>query len=455
MRPFAALVMLSAMILPAAAQPPEAGQKGSADCMVKIEFAPNVLPLEWDLVNSLVNTSPIKDQAARDAGQASLEYAVTFGPAEAAAGVGTTQPPDVRPGPPAIRPSVGTGVGVRPGALSRMVPAPARRGVGPGYYAVGRTGGSFAQPGRLAPASGRYAGGVLAEGVLLGRLAVHVPGGSDELAEQLMAAVCRRLEQALDQTSKTWLKRAKGRMAVLEEEARRAEKHLTLLQEARQALFDKAGRSDLLRESVLGDIKNLESGKDRLEMTVAEAQAEGNALMARIAMIGKKVEAGMKDDPIAAELEKIVTGREAELQRVKTLAGRGAASDAEVRAAHAQVAQARVEVLRRREEVNRAAGAEQLGRLNADATSASVRLVSSQKGLELITARLKQIKEKSLLALADEFERLEPKVQLASRDYMELTQLKGDLEGEVRTLRPPAVTIIGATTEKAAPGGDR
>jgi hypothetical protein len=449
MRPLVVMALLSALAMPAGGQAPPEQKQGTASCMVKIEFDPNVLPLDWNLVHSLLNTSPIKDQAARDIGQASLVFSVGLGPGDAAPsttpGVGAGY---YRPGDPIPR----RDVDMRTRTRSPAAPSPVRgSGAMPSRYLTGRTG--TARGGLFAAAQPPAEAGLPA-GVLLGRLELRVPDKPDEMAERLMVAVSRRLEQALEEMHETWLKRAAARVNSLEAEAARVEKVLKSLQQEHRLLSSKAGRTDLSRSSVRRQIVRLEELGRELAMEVTAGAAEIQALEKEIAEIGKNVAASVRDDPIAAELEKIVEYRKAEHRRLKEMAPT-AVTARELTDTEAKIAESRVQLLRRREEVTGAAGGNRMETLNRVLADKWVRHAEQKARLASITGSLDEFKARNLLAMADESSRLEPKLNSAEEAYDDLAGQKANLARQIRTLRQPAVTVVGSTTPKGASGGTR
>ena len=197
--------------------------------------------------------------------------------------------------------------------------------------------------------------------------------------------------------------------------------------------------------------KDLENRMQQLQMDLAGKKARVEAIQKKIAESAARVDAAMKDDPVAGELAKVVELRQKAVQKT-VLDARRAPQSAEAEHAAAMeraevvLAEAKARLIERREAVARAAGGELLLRLNDELAVLGIDVAEIQ-------ARLAEGEQQRamLLDLAGkipQYERLEAEI----RHYRErLAPLQEELDGMSRSLAaraPPEVTIEGKIEAK-------
>src|SRR5439155_14440151 len=123
----------------------------------------------------------------------------------------------------------------------------------------------------------------------------------------------------------------------------------------RAKLRDMTHRVDVSPETLRSAITRVEDERDKLSLDAEAMAVRRKAVEATIAKISKSAEEQMKSDRIAVELQKLVNAREAEVKRVQDLSVNKAVAQAELEAAEARLAEARVHLWERQEVVTRSA----------------------------------------------------------------------------------------------------
>lgn len=355
--------------------PSAAGDEGKAQCLLKITYDPELLPLHDQMVTSLLKTPGVGEQAARDVFGESILYRCTFPP-------------------------------------------------------------GYSRP-RTTPTG---------EGVLIGTLSAQIlsPDQAKPRAGEFLAAVCRRLRGALTEAHEKDLQRVRERHDSVNRQMLDAEQEMLALRRRQEALSLQAGQADLSRSSILKKARLLESNQQELEIELAAKTERLVALRENFAKIVTEARDRATEDPIAAELAKIVAIREKELQRLQLAAEGGAASQSEVQSAEARVAEAKVRLEERREALGTGVGGEILKELNLEQVNLSIGKSELEARLRAINDQLKALKDRKLLNLVADYEREIPnQLDSASRASSDLRGLQRKLQYQIDTSQAPSVTAIG------------
>lgn len=188
--------------------------------------------------------------------------------------------------------------------------------------------------------------------------------------------------------------------------------------------------------------EDLQSQKNTLDLQLTGQKARTEALTRRIAELAAAIKQAADSDVVAAELTRVLEGREAELAMEQKRVEAGQSSREMLMERMSQVALARVEVLRARS----AAGAglqEQLARMNGDLVTLSVDAAEAEARRAYVESKLAELRKSDLLDRADRADRLSD----------ELVRLREDLTNAERGLRAareaihrysgPSVELIG------------
>lgn len=282
------------------------------------------------------------------------------------------------------------------------------------------------------------------EGTLLGHLVVTVSQHAPPVARALLREICSRLQATLRSASEVDQARLRERLEMTENELERETNHFAQLRELEQQLCARAGRGDLSRADIAGEIKRLEVARQDAEMELFVAHAREKAVSEQIAKIGREVKESTEKSGVAVELQKVIELREKQVERLQLLVEDGRASSQDLDQVQIEIAQARAQLARYREEASQAAGGGLLANLNKELIEVAIESAEQKVRLSSMQARLDEIRNKGLLELADRYEReVEMQLALAERAVRELSETRHELQRRLQNLRPAEVTTIG------------
>ena len=182
--------------------------------------------------------------------------------------------------------------------------------------------------------------------------------------------------------------------------------------------LDMARKQDLLRKS------------QSFESTIAQMKARREAIQKQIAVTRLEIDVKVDRDPIRRELQGIIDAYQGE---IKT--GRGGTELKE------KIARARIELARRREEISRSVGGNQLEALIGDLTSMAIDFAEEEAALTVMNKHLGQIERRleKARALAPQMSQIKRARQNLDNAQARVSWLTIRLAGLVA----PNVSIIG------------
>lgn len=279
----------------------------------------------------------------------------------------------------------------------------------------------------------------------------ETPAEAKPVARALLETVMRRFQLAVRKSSELEQARLYERVGHATDYFQRAEQDLKTLQYEQQDLLKAAGRYQLRREPLLQEMRNLQRQREELERDMVGRRARREALAEQIAKTAQAVQEQSGRNPIVAELSRIVELRERELQRIRQLYEKSAASTDDMAAAEEPLAHARAEVARAREEAAHMAGGGQLDDLNGQLINMTIEMAELEAKLQFVSRQLAQMEEGDLPRLADEYERLELQIDRARRVFEDAIHARDEAQMRLQSYQPPRVTVLGA---EEASGGD-
>jgi chromosome segregation ATPase len=281
--------------------------------------------------------------------------------------------------------------------------------------------------------------------VLTGTIAVGVHADDARpAAEELLAAICVRLEGALRVVGEIDQRRFHERLEAVDAELSRLREQYELIRAKRQELLKQAGRDDLSRARIENTINELEDFRQKIALSLAGAQAREAALTEQIAKVGQQAIEAAEKSAVVKELNEIVDIRKVELAYEQERYEKGLASQSDLNGLQEALARARADLARYRESVSETAGAGLLAELNKELVTLSVETAQQEAQLVAIQQRLTEIRERGLLELADRYEReVELQMALSERAVRDLTEEQFELKETIRNLRMPEVVVIG------------
>ena len=269
-----------------------------------------------------------------------------------------------------------------------------------------------------------------------------VPQHDPPLARPFLAAVAEQLQEKLREfTEGIHQAKVVFSLRVAEENLASARATLASLRKAQREFYEEAGRTDLSRESIMAEAKALETEGQKLQMDQIGHTARQKALTARIADIALKAERRAAEDPVAAELKKVVDLRERELDLAKKRCDAGQMPTSEVGAIEIKVAEARAEWLKRREAAGNLAGRDLLAKLNEELLTLEVDNAETAARYEHIEKQL--AKNRKILPIADGYQdNIADALRLAEREVQNTLQQRSDAERQARDFVPPTVVVV-------------
>src|SRR4051812_19263898 len=268
-----------------------------------------------------------------------------------------------------------------------------------------------------------------------------------EMADKLVESIQSLVRQEFD-------RQGDEQVQPLEEARAEAERRLQeVTREARalpQKMLEVSGRAEVSAKNVTEALTRLEEEKQKLELDLMGKAARRDALEHQIAEQSDRGQKKMADDAIAAELQKVVEAREAQVDRLKKMAQSAIASDSEVQEAIGKVAEARAKLLERKRDALAEAGGESLAAFNRELLSLSVDQKELAVRLSYIEKHLPGLREAS--DAVDEMERIEQDLAAARSDARSAdTRLRGF---RLKTARPPQLFVADSENRETKPAGN-
>jgi flagellar biosynthesis chaperone FliJ len=359
----------------------------SASCLVKVKCDPQILPLSFEAVESLVHSSGVGGKAVRE----QLE-----------------RPPEEAPDLIDIRPL-----------------APYREPYSPSHEQKVETAKPCIPPG-AAPT---------AEQSLLFCLEVAFGEDVKPAAQECMKAVIENLRDSLHHVFKE-------HTFHLENQLSRAEGLVQGAQDKHVRIRETLPPAVVAKHEVLKEIQRLRKDIAEYKMREALMSAHSEAIAKQIAEIEEKVHAKLANDPITAELRRIVELRDKALESARQLVKDGRAPSTAVEEAIQKLLQARTELSNQRDRVSHSVGAGHIKRLTERLADISVEVAERRVRLEELERQLHEAE--NLLDIAERFELTSMKADLARENLERAIRLRDQMQRKVSLLYPPTVTVLGA-----------
>lgn len=280
-----------------------------------------------------------------------------------------------------------------------------------------------------------------------GRLVIDYFGEADEYragADALLKAITARLAAVIEEQGTAQHAALDRRRAVTAEDVKQTQARLAELHQIANVLRAEAGRSDLSREAIAEEVRELESELRESELELASQRARREAIAAQIARIAEHVKSPPSPTETTAALHKIIELREMQAERMRRLLDAGQAPPTEVQQAEVELVMARAELARHLEESAQAAGGGAIAGLNEQLMELSIEAVEVEARQQALKERLEQIRATKLLDLADRYER-EVRVQREVAEEMleEALRRHEVAERVLRSYQPPSIIVVG------------
>jgi hypothetical protein len=435
-----------------------------ASCLVKITTDEAVLPLDEFAVDYLLRSSGVAGKAAREVLETSPDIAYELIEIEEISGVnsalggygvglgGMDLWADATPGASTPGASaLGTTTASR-SARPTTTTAAARTPTHPTRTPTART----ARPGTRTPTPARRTPTrtttptrpkptltqplrSTTEQTILFRLGISLPNDAKPAAEEFMMALIDNLRSALSGAFDQYSDKLNKQLRLADEEAQRAEIDLVQMQAKLRSI---SGSRDLSRQAILRDISSLRQKLQTAIMDRASDESLYEATAQQIAEEQARRKKLIEDDPISKEFQSILDVHERRLKETQKLYESGRASAADLEDVKEKIIRARIELVKRQEEVSNPPGGIVLSSLNNNLADLSTKMALARQEISSFEKQLKEAEE--LLGKADSYELLSLKADIARQNLEETLLWRARLGRNIRSIQPPDVTVIGA-----------
>jgi hypothetical protein len=256
------------------------------------------------------------------------------------------------------------------------------------------------------------------------RLRPPARSASKEMMQRLLDGLPAELgklrRQMADAQLKEW-KQERDQLVAQRDATRK--RHGDLMAQARQL----AGQLEPSAQRVRAAAAELEAEQQRIELDLLAKTARREAMEEQIAQQSKAIEQKTAEDPIVAELGKVVAARERRLELVRQMVKNGHASTTEIDEQVAVIAESRAKLLQHKREAALEAGGDILQTFNRELLTLSV-------DLRELTVRRDAIK-KRLAELGEALSRLE-EAQAADREASDARDRLQAVENALREAEP-------------------
>jgi chromosome segregation ATPase len=160
-----------------------------------------------------------------------------------------------------------------------------------------------------------------------------------------------------------------------------------------------APRTDADAVNLGGQQNELTRRAQALELDLAGIDARRKALQEQIAMIREEANKRLSEDVVTQELQKLVGTSERNLSQLQQSAAAGRVSAAELAEAEKNLAQARIDLARRREELGKQAGSGQLEEFNKELSRLAIDKAEKEAQLQIVRRQLDEVQKQLAEAL--------------------------------------------------------
>ena len=262
-------------------------------------------------------------------------------------------------------------------------------------------------------------------------------------ADEFLTRVTESLEQQLRDhyLQNSGIIRAKEDVYTVERSLRDLRDEISRTeQQIRQA----TGRADASVDAIRGSAPKLDDERLALKLQLVGKQARQQALASAIDRLSKAAAERAKEDPVAAELEKVVVARERALTRTLKIREAGQpVTEGDVSAAEVALAESRARMLERRDAVSQENGGDLLTALNRELATVSIDVAEAEAKLAEAERLLKGYAGvQELLAQADDLRRQRERVENA------LVGAKGRLAEAENSIPQPVLRVTKSLAKR-------
>ncbi len=264
----------------------------------------------------------------------------------------------------------------------------------------------------------------------------EVPSAAVELLDAFVSNFTEALEGAFEDYKGSFDNQRKA----AEIEVIEAEEHVRLLQ---QELRDLSGIRDLSPQIVRDEIRKNRIRFEDAKMDLTSIEGDTEAYSKQIAVNEAMLKEKLKTDVILKELERVVQHNQEKEKHLRSLSSAGKASAANVLVASEELARARIELARRKDELSRSPSSSvSTGRLTLRLAEYAIRRTQMEHEIQALGHRLGESQD--LIETADQYEIQVLKLGLAKRNLEDAIMWRDDLRRQMRVPVAPSVIVMGA-----------
>jgi hypothetical protein len=179
-----------------------------------------------------------------------------------------------------------------------------------------------------------------------------------------------------------------------------------------------------------------------LELELAGMEARRNAIQEQIAAARVQADEHLDRDSVTRELEKLVQIGTETLGTLRRQADSGRVSATELAQAEENLTRARIELVKRREELARQTGGGQLEQYNNELSRIAIDKAEKTVQLEILRKQLDETQRQ--LVQASTFDPEGARIRIA-QDTLDLANRRvAEIQARLTSLQPPSVVVIGA-----------
>ena len=257
------------------------------------------------------------------------------------------------------------------------------------------------------------------------------------MAEEFLQALVANFRASVETIYQSESNRLDEQIRLTGREIEYADVELRSLQQSLAEFSDRDSSPESLRSNITAITSQMQS----LRLETASQEAYRKGVLNRINEIRNEVERTLRDDTISAELEQIIQRRTAELKNAKAKVDTGLVAVSGLAEIEDKLAQARIDLARRHEELSKTGSAASLGQLTNELTTLTLELERMQARENHLQRQLDEAR--SLLGRAGEYERLMLKLDIAKQNLREAETVNSKAKQRARMLQMPSITVIG------------
>jgi|WetSurMetagenome_2_1015567.scaffolds.fasta_scaffold67555_2 hypothetical protein len=195
-------------------------------------------------------------------------------------------------------------------------------------------------------------------------------------------------------------------------------------------------------ENLQADKEALSRDKRKLDMEIARLEARKKEIEKQIAVINDATPSKIKDDTILAELQKILENQINSRNETQRLFESGLISTKEIIGMEDPISRTKIEIAKRREELGKTLGGEQLSKLNDQLSSIMIDYAETKAELAVMDTQLSQL-DSQISASVPSTDPNIIKIRQAKQAVENAQKRLNEINAKIANLQEPAVTVIG------------